>query len=643
MKLCVWNGDGFNQRWNAGDFTKLVAELDPDILIFQETKIDPAHMHDPWAVWDTMFAMGFSHVVWHSSVIKASAKVMVASKYPLPTDFGLSNKLLDDDGRVITIHHPGFSVISAYAPCTKWGEAMACQKRAIFQECLQQRINELGQMTPVILAGDLNVAPTPEACTATFKVPPNATDYDVEADLRIMKKDTVSSCKSSERAWNSKLIEECELVDVFCRFLDSIVSDLHWTVPLTFIDDILIFTKIGDEHVRAPDELLMFLDKVNLTLKSSKTSIGTTSVQPVGHILDGNGASPDPDKVREIEAISLPQDAKALTTAMGSLWYYRSFIRGYAKRTHLLREKATAPWISNADGTAMWTAEEEAQFLTIRNCLTQAPILAHPDWSLPFEVHTEASREGLGAVLVQRQGGQEVAIGYASRARTGAEKPFAVWELEGLTVVWACRLFRMYLYGGKFKIVTDNRAVQTILKADYKAAGGRLAQWSLALQDFDYELIHRAGVLNGIADALSRNPLPSTDPYSIGPTDLEPQPMLAITTDWDYVSTFDGTKPLYAESDTVARSVADWHEEQQKDATCVRVIAALNAPGANDAKAQESARPERRAAEYKVPTTLRAFVLHRYHSIEKKKKNRAQRTRRSARSAASAHATTGGA
>jgi exonuclease III len=56
---------------------------------------------------------------------------------------------------------------------------MAFLKRAIFQECLQQRINELGQMTPVILAGDLNVASTPEACTATFKVPPDATDYDV--------------------------------------------------------------------------------------------------------------------------------------------------------------------------------------------------------------------------------------------------------------------------------------------------------------------------------------------------------------------------------------------------------------------------------------------------------------------------------
>jgi hypothetical protein len=78
---------------------------------------------------------------------------------------------------------------------------------------------------------------------------------------------------------------------------------------------------------------------------------------------------------------------------------------------------------------ALWTAEEEAQFFTIRDCLTQAPILAHPDWNLPFEVHTDASREGLGAVLVQRQDGKEVAIGYASRALTGAEKPSAVWEL----------------------------------------------------------------------------------------------------------------------------------------------------------------------------------------------------------------------
>jgi hypothetical protein len=74
----------------------------------------------------------------------------------------------------------------------------------------------------------------------------------------------------------------------------------------------------------------------------------------------------------------------------------------------------------------LWTKEEERQFYEIRDCLTQAPILAHPDWDLPFEVHTDASLEGLGAVLVQRQDGKEVAIGYASRVLAPAEKPFAV-------------------------------------------------------------------------------------------------------------------------------------------------------------------------------------------------------------------------
>jgi hypothetical protein len=74
----------------------------------------------------------------------------------------------------------------------------------------------------------------------------------------------------------------------------------------------------------------------------------------------------------------------------------------------------------------LWTKEEERQFYEIRDCLTQAPILAHPDWDLPFEVHTDASLEGLGAVLVQRQDGKEVAIGYASRVLAPAEKPCAV-------------------------------------------------------------------------------------------------------------------------------------------------------------------------------------------------------------------------
>ena len=219
---------------------------------------------------------------------------------------------------------------------------------------------------------------------------------------------------------------------VFCRFLDSIVGDLHWTVALTYIDDVLLFTATEREHVRALDELLTRLDAANLTLSAAKTKIAAKSVQFLGHVIDAQGARPDPAKVREIQAIGLSQTSQQLQTALGSFGYYRRFIRGYAQRTHCLREKVGAKWTYGSDGQAVWTATESAAFFSIRNCLADAPILVHPDWDCPFEVHTDASRDGLGAVLVQRQDGKEVAISYASRALTQAEKPFAVWELEAL-------------------------------------------------------------------------------------------------------------------------------------------------------------------------------------------------------------------
>ena len=200
---------------------------------------------------------------------------------------------------------------------------------------------------------------------------------------------------------------------------------------------------------------------------------------------------------------------------MGSFGYYRRFIKDYAKLTHPLREKLNmVKWPCDASGAAIWSTAERNAFFGIHDCLQRSPILAHPDWTQPFQLHTDASHEGLGAMLTQKQNGKDVAIAFASRALTRPEQAFAVWEIEALAAVWACRLFRMYLYGSHFKIITDSQAVTTILKASYKAAGGRLARWSLALQDFDYELVHSSGSLNLVPDDLSRSTIKSTNPYN---------------------------------------------------------------------------------------------------------------------------------
>jgi exonuclease III len=265
IKLCVWNGNGFVLRWQGGDFTEVINRLNPDGLVFQETKTDPSRIPEPWAVRETMFAMGFTHVVWHSSIVKQTQHktdpsripepwavreimfamgfkhvvwyssivketqhgIMVASKFALPMDFGIGHDLIDNDGRVVTIRHPDFTIISPYAPCTKWGDEQACPKCAIFQKCLGKRIAKLSLEKPVLLAGDLNIAPEEVDCTATFKVPPNAMDHDIEKDMRMMKRDTISSCKPYKRKWHRQLMDECKLVDVIAAKSD-VLPPITW-------------------------------------------------------------------------------------------------------------------------------------------------------------------------------------------------------------------------------------------------------------------------------------------------------------------------------------------------------------------------------------------------------------------------------
>ena len=442
---------------------------------------------------------------------------------------------------------------------------------------------------------------------------------------------------------------------VFCRFLDGIVGDLRWTTALTYIDDVLIYTESEEQHLDALETLLERLDAANLTLKASKTVIAVPSVEFLGHVVDRSGTRPSTAKIKAIEAIKLPNNPAELRTALGLFGYYRRFISGYAKLTHPLREKLNIPrWDLGDDAKPIWTQAERDAFFAVRDRLQQSPALAHPDWSKPFQLHTDASREGLGAMLTQKQDGKDVAIAYASRAIAKPEQAFAVWELEALAVVWACRLFRMYLYCSHFKIITDSQAVTTILKATYKAAGGRLARWSLALQDFDYELIHRSGRLNLVPDGLSRNPIDSTQPYNEGPTDLDPPAILVTApaddtaadkapqilmpdgTSWDMEDPFEGRAAFYDGGDKTASSEQDWMAEQTADPSCRKIIERLNSNTAINAFYKIDSRGilthtttqgrridiEDDVAKEKnvrwttvVPKSLRAFVMYRYHAL----------------------------
>jgi hypothetical protein len=129
-------------------------------------------------------------------------------------------------------------------------------------------------------------------------------------------------------------------------------------------------------------------------------------------------------------------------------------------------------------------------------------LLHYPNFSKIFIVSTDASDDGIGAVLSQEDDeGQERVIQYISRTLQEAERKWCVREKEALAIIFACETFRPNLYGSKFLVYTDHHSLQWLMKASSPA---RLVRWALRLAEFDFEIKYRKGGENGNADALSR-------------------------------------------------------------------------------------------------------------------------------------------
>lgn len=159
-----------------------------------------------------------------------------------------------------------------------------------------------------------------------------------------------------------------------------------------------------------------------------------------------------------------------------------------------------------------WTEEHQRSVNQLLNTLSNPPVQAYPDFDLPYVLHTDASEQGLGAVLYQRQAGKLWVIAYGSRTLTPAEWNYRLHsgKLEFLALKWAiCEKFRNYLfYAPNFVVYTDNNPLTYIMStAELNAVGHR---WVGELADFRFIIKYRPGRANADADTLSRLPLDIT-------------------------------------------------------------------------------------------------------------------------------------
>ncbi|CAB3248119.1 unnamed protein product [Arctia plantaginis] len=184
------------------------------------------------------------------------------------------------------------------------------------------------------------------------------------------------------------------------------------------------------------------------------------------------------------------------------------------------------------DAAWEWSDAQETAFLALKKSLINRPILAIFNQNAELELHTDASKVGVGSMLLQRvQGSNDLKpVAYYSRQTSPEEKIFHSYELETLAVICSLKKFRVYLLGKTFKIVTDCSALRsTFQKRDLIP---RIARWWLLLQEFDCSIEYRAGAKMAHVDALSRNPV-AVECSQI----LEQAPMIMAISDEDWLLT----------------------------------------------------------------------------------------------------------
>jgi len=282
----------------------------------------------------------------------------------------------------------------------------------------------------------------------------------------------------------------------FQRVMDNVLRDFLGKFCLVYMDDIIVYSTSLQEHLENLTSVFTRLQEANFKIQLNKSEFLQKQVSFLGHIVSSDGVRPNPDKIRAIKQFPIPKTAKQIKTFLGLLGYYRKFIQDFSKLTKPLTE------CLRKGNKIIIDSKYKECFEMCKNILCNDPVLQYPDFSKEFILTTDASNVALGAILSQGPIGSDKPICYASRTLNKTEQNYSTIEKELLGIVWATKYFRPYLFGRKFKVITDHKPLTWLFSL--KEPNSKLVRWRLKLEEFDYEVIYKKGKENSNVDALSR-------------------------------------------------------------------------------------------------------------------------------------------
>jgi hypothetical protein len=263
-------------------------------------------------------------------------------------------------------------------------------------------------------------------------------------------------------------------------------------------DDLLVHTETWDQHLKTLRELFRRLTDANLTVRPSKCILGTDNIDFIGHSLKAGWKGVLAENVEKILRAPRPKTKKQVRSFLGLAGYYREFVPNYATITAPLSDLVR----KGCPNQVQWTPAQERAYQTVRDLLSRDPVLRLPDPDKRFILRTDASDDGLGAVLMQEHDGKLHPVSYVSKKLSGPERNYSTMEKECLAIIWGIRKFERYLQGVTFTLQTDHKPLTYLRSA--KFVNSRIMRWAMYLQNFDMRVESIKGEDNIGADFLSR-------------------------------------------------------------------------------------------------------------------------------------------
>ena len=289
--------------------------------------------------------------------------------------------------------------------------------------------------------------------------------------------------------------------DEFQRRVDEAYEGLRGVAAI--VDDILVFGRTKEEHDANLRAMLERTREKGIKLNKDKSIICVTEVSYFGHKLTREGIKPDPNKVKAIKEMTPPRSKAELETILGMVTHLSKFAPRLSETIAPLRQ------LLKENSELLWDSNQDIAFQQMKDLLTQepGPVLTYFDHTKEVKLQVDASKYGLGAVLLQG----EKPVAYASKTLNETEENYAQIEKELYAVLFGCKRFHQYLYGRQVIVESDHKPLESIMRKPLAAAPPRLQRMILQLQRYDITITHKPGKQIPVADTLSRKPIECTD------------------------------------------------------------------------------------------------------------------------------------